>query len=334
MLKGVAILLMIFLHLFNQPANVALCHNLLSIGGTPLVYILSRAANPVSFFLILSGYGLYRVYEKGDSHRWARLFKLLLHYWVILIVFLTVGHIQHPSGYPGNIHLIILNFTGFECTYNGEMWFLLPYIVLSACSPYIFGFYKRFRARHIVVATLLIHLCTCYCISRYGKAYLYHNYWIYNPILVFHLLFSFSLGAMAARTNFFERLRATLRRYRYRSIMAWVMIISLVSINCVFKYNFFYAFGVITCMLLVKMPGIVSVTLRRLGDQSMNMWMIHSWFCYYLFHSFIYSFSYPVIIFAVLTIISYLCSLVVNLLCAPIERLLMPRRQVAAKSIL
>lgn len=50
MMKGVAILLMIFLHLFNQEGNVALCHNLLFIGGTPLVSILSRAANPVAFF--------------------------------------------------------------------------------------------------------------------------------------------------------------------------------------------------------------------------------------------------------------------------------------------
>ena len=334
MLKGVAILLMIFLHLFNQQTNVALCHNLLSIGGTPLVYILSRAANPVSFFLILGGYGLYRVYEKGDHHRWTRLIKLLLHYWVILVIFLTVGHILHPAGYPGNIPTIISNFTGFQCTYNGEMWFLFPYMVLSICSPYIFGVYKRFRASHIVATTLLIHLCTCYCISRYGKAYLYHNYWVYNPLLVFHLLFSFSLGAMAARTNFFEKLRATLCMRQYTSIIACGGIISLVVIDCTFKYNFFYAFGIITCLLLVKMPGVVAVTLRRLGDQSMNMWMIHTWFCYYLFHDFIYSFSYPVIIFAILTIISYLCSLVVNLLCTPVERLLMPRRQVAAKPVL
>lgn len=53
MMKGVAILLMIFLHLFNQEGNVALCHNLLFIDGIPLVSILSRAANPVAFFLIL-----------------------------------------------------------------------------------------------------------------------------------------------------------------------------------------------------------------------------------------------------------------------------------------
>lgn len=35
-LKGVAILFMLYLHLFNQPANVALCEIYLSIGGVDI----------------------------------------------------------------------------------------------------------------------------------------------------------------------------------------------------------------------------------------------------------------------------------------------------------
>lgn len=102
MMKGVAILLMISLHLFNQEGNVALCRNLLFIDGTPLVLILSRASNPVAFFLILGGYGLYRVYEKGDKHRWSRLAKLMIHYWIILLIFVTIGHFIRPAAYPGS----------------------------------------------------------------------------------------------------------------------------------------------------------------------------------------------------------------------------------------
>lgn len=66
----------------------------------------------------------------------------------------------------------------------------------------------------------------------------------------------------------------------------------------------------------------------------MNMWMIHTWFCYYLFHDFIYSFEYPVMIFVVLTIISYLCSLAVNRITLPIERLIMTKREAVQKPIL
>lgn len=54
-MKGVAVLLMIFLHLFNQMHNVELCESFIYIGNMPFVYWLSAATNPVSFFLILSG---------------------------------------------------------------------------------------------------------------------------------------------------------------------------------------------------------------------------------------------------------------------------------------
>lgn len=220
MMKGVAILLMIFLHLFNQECNVALCHNLLFIDGIPLVSILSRAANPVAFFLILGGYGLYRVYEKGDRHRWSRLAKLMIHYWIILLIFVTIGHFIHPTAYPGSFFKILSNITGYQTTYNGEMWFLLPYVILSACSKQLFDFLKRLRAWIVVCFTLVIHLGTSFCISRYGASFLYSNYWAYDPLLVLHLLFNFCLGAMAARCNFFERLKAFAANIRHISILA------------------------------------------------------------------------------------------------------------------
>lgn len=49
-MKGVAVLLMIFLHLFNQMHNVELCESFIYIGNMPFVYWLSAATNPVSFF--------------------------------------------------------------------------------------------------------------------------------------------------------------------------------------------------------------------------------------------------------------------------------------------
>lgn len=334
MMKGIAILLMLFLHLFNQEDNVALCHNLLFVDGMPLVLILSRAANPVAFFLIIGGYGLYRVYEKGDKHRWSRLAKLMIHYWIILLIFVTIGHFMLPTAYPGSYLKILSNVTGYETTYNGEMWFLLPYVILSACSKPLFDFLQQFRAWMVVCVTLVIHLGTSFCISRYGASFLYSNYWVYDPLLVLHMLFNFCLGAMAARSSLFERLKIHTAYMRYISALAWGGVAILVSVSCVCKYNFFYAFGIIICLLLIKMPGWLKTNLAKLGDQSMDMWMIHSWFCYYLFHDFIYSFEYPLVIFAVLTAISYACSLIVNKIALSVERLFMPKREAREKPII
>lgn len=334
MMKGVAILLMIFLHLFNQLPNVDECHNFLYIDGLPLVYILSRATNPVAFFLILGGYGLYKVNERGDKHRWSRVLKLFIHYWIILLLFVIVGHSISPEKYPGTLSTILANITSFHTTYNGEMWFLFPYVILSLLAPLIFRIMKHFKATFIVLGTLFIQLCTSYCISKYGAEYLYNNLWVYNPLLVLHLLFAFSLGAVAARERFFEKAKSKGGKLRYINILKWGGVIVLVTVNCVFKYNFFYAFLIITLLTLTPMPKWIGVILTKLGNQSMNMWMIHSWFCYYLFHHFIYSFTYPLLIFLVLTIISYGCSLIVNTIAKPIELRLMSRFEVKAKPIL
>ena len=331
MLKGVAILLMLFLHLFNRLGNVSLCHNLIFLGDEPLAYILSRAANPVAFFLILGGYGLFKVNEREDRHRWSRLCKLMAHYWLILAIFLTIGHLMRPDRYPGSAIELAQNVAATATTYNGEMWFLFPYLVLSICARPLFRFYARFNAVTIVLATLFIYLCTSFCISRYGAQYLYNNHWIYNPLLVFHLLFSFSLGAMAARERWFERISHRLSGVgRWRAGIAWGGVIVLVSIQCVFKYNFFYAFLIIALLNSLNIWQPARTLLIKLGDNSMNMWMIHSWFCYYLFRDFIYSFSYPLLIFIVLTVISYVCSLAVNVIAKPLDQIITSRLSTSA----
>lgn len=66
-LKGIAILMMIFLHLFNRAEYYSLCESFIHIDGTPLVYFIARACNPVGFFCFLSGYGVNYSYRKREG---------------------------------------------------------------------------------------------------------------------------------------------------------------------------------------------------------------------------------------------------------------------------
>ena len=83
-LKGIAILMMLFLHLFNTPERVALCDTYIRFpDGQPLVYVLSRvAAWCVPVYIFLSGYGLAARAERGDyglSSAVSRLVPLYVH---------------------------------------------------------------------------------------------------------------------------------------------------------------------------------------------------------------------------------------------------------------
>jgi len=65
-LKGVAIVMMIFLHLFNQMGNVGLCECVFYVGDVPFVHWLTGAANSVvAVYLILGGYGHYYTVNKS-----------------------------------------------------------------------------------------------------------------------------------------------------------------------------------------------------------------------------------------------------------------------------
>lgn len=50
--------------------------------------------------------------------------------------------------------------------------------------------------------------------------------------------------------------------------------------------------------------------LITIGKRSMGMWMIHTWFCYYLFRDEIYGLKYPVVIFLVMVAVTYAAAVV------------------------
>lgn len=319
MMKGVAILLMLFLHLFNRIGNVELCTTFLSINDMPLINWLTRAASPVPFFLILGGYGLYTVYQKGDNHRFSRIFRLYSHYWLILTIFLLIGHALYPSRYPGNWMKILGNYSSFEITWNYEYWFLFPYVLLSITSPWQFRFLNRYKGWKILVTAFVINFCTSYFISRYGEAYLYNNALFSNFVLYFHLSFSFLTGAIAARDNWTEYL-PMIKPTKW----LWLLLLVLIILCCIIRVSIIgtpYSFCFIVLFLKVPKWNWVKNVLIELGKNSMDMWFIHTWFCCYLFKDFIYSFKYPLIIFSVLLIISYVCAKLISLLFVGIDHL-------------
>lgn len=68
--KGIAILLMLLLHLFNTQERVAECTTFINFWNhKPLVFALSRVGSfCVPLYIFLSGYGLFTLYEKTQEH--------------------------------------------------------------------------------------------------------------------------------------------------------------------------------------------------------------------------------------------------------------------------
>lgn len=313
-LKGVAIGIMVFYHLFYQLDNAALCYNLIMIKGTPFVTLLARGLNPVPFFIILSGYGFYKMYEGGCQFRFTRVLKLYVHYWITLLIFVPLACMLGFKQYPGDIWEILGNLSAWSTTYNGETWFILPYAVTAIASPGIFRAVNRLGSPLgrlcLVGATGLLYFSSYLIIHLYGN-YLYYHMFAYLPILFLEFLFPFVLGMELAACNGIERRVSE----GLGNIMAIVLLLALICIrSCIETGVFQPVFSLLFILIFnaIRLHSTARSFLAAVGKRATSIWLIHTWFCYYLFHNFIYSLGHPLVVFGVTIFLSYLSSLLID----------------------
>lgn len=116
-------------------------------------------------------------------------------------------------------------------------------------------------------------------------------------------------------------------KFNKNYILIFVLIILFVGIILVrYKYqSIFYPFYTVLFIMffsLLHRFSWVDKILMELGKRSTSIWLIHTYFCYYLFQNFIYSFKYPIIIFIVLMTISWMCAIVIDKLNLIIQKAL------------
>lgn len=137
--KGVALLFMIWGHLFSNPEVTDTLLSFIKIDGIPFSSIICRGMGPVDFFLVVGGYGLYYVYKSGgDKHYYSRIWKLYFHYWIILLVFIPLSILIGRKSFGYSPLQIFYEITGLHTSWDFPAWFLLPYSLLSMSHKKIF----------------------------------------------------------------------------------------------------------------------------------------------------------------------------------------------------
>lgn len=196
-LRGVAILMMLFLHCFNYHTQSDYVDWV--INENTLSWWLTKTAGLcVSFYCILSGYGLYKKYPFGYKYCFEKAWILSKRYWFFLALFVGVG-VFFFNAYELKMSLLLSNFLGYRTTYNPTLWFLLPYLFVLIASPLLLRFFNMHKTwKSIVIVTLI------YCIAFYFlklKAMgLIAIHDIFCVLLEsFDLLFSFLCGALFAK---------------------------------------------------------------------------------------------------------------------------------------
>lgn len=316
MLKGVGLLMMIMCHI-SVGNSVQLCE----LSSFSLWKFFSSISAPVPIFLLVSGYGLRCVYDKGDNRRLKRLLRLFIHYWIISLSFVFIGaFVVGLTHYPGSIIDIFCNITAFYTTWNYECWFVFPFCCLSLLSLLLFRMQDKIGNVPMLIITFVTYLVCGYVISRFGLIYKEANPFVYNAIQIPFLLFEFMLGAAAAQRQLFSRIAHNFRGGGRWFAVAGILVIA--SINYQLETTALHgimSFFFVSCFVLATQGANIK-PLHMLGRHSMNMWMIHPYFINYIFQNEIYSLKYTILVFIATVLLSLLVSLIVNVAATPLKQ--------------
>lgn len=328
-LKGLAILFMLYLHLFNRMGNVDLCVNFIYIKGIPLCHILSRCTSPVAIYVFLSGYGLYKSYLQSPRLQPVkRISKLYIHYWIAVGIFVLIGSVMRPDKYPGDVYKLLENISAWHTSYNAELWFLFPYVLVILLAGGLFRVYNKYPLKSLLTCTLLygagiFAIWSC----AWGRLYLPQVPYMFT--LVITMLLPYLIGASMAKWRIFEIVRTY---FDHKQILLSGGILLLIVLRASTEIDaivhLVYVSLLLPLVIAVKRPDWLNTALYKLGERSISMWFIHSFFCYYLFHDFIYGFRYPIVIFGVLVAVSYMSSIVIDYLNNKVQAKIFSRRSV------
>lgn len=305
-LKGGGIILMLIHHLFYCPPADDLYDDLYIYGHGVINQIGAFSKLCVAIFVFVSGYGLSisndRILDLWRFYK-NRFKKLYFNYWFIWLIFVPIGvflfHRTFADVYLNNIivkvildFLGVLNLTG-ELGYNPTWWFYACIIVLYLLFPLL--------NKHILRYPILILIFTL-IISRFSTVK------FVAPIA--NYLLPFVAGVYIAKQS----------SKSFKAISIRSIVISLVAL-CLFRNiagAFVFIIDTLICICLslfvqkYKFANTFRYSLINLGNHSTNIFLFHTFIYYYWFPDIIYITRNPIIILFELIIVCYSISLFIE----------------------
>jgi len=322
-IKGVALCLMLYHHLFAYPNKIAegiSFISLYSFGETTLsTYIGQFGRICMPMFLFLSGYGTYlSSVNCGDVPAMARrrvwgLYKLV---WQVFIISLPVS--LWIFRYNGT-HLIretIYNGLGISCSFNEEWWFIVPFAVLLVLFPAVKRFLDR-KSSNILTDFLFILLYSAFynyivpkiieapVFSSFARSVFWHK--MNETMSVFPAFF---MGCIFAKYGILDRIKSD---YAGRPLWCILALAGIISLFYLHLYNYmFYDFlncavfiSCLTVLLPLRILKWPCRFLAKIAEESTFIWLTHTFFACYWCQKLVFAPKYSVLIFAFLLLLSY-----------------------------
>lgn len=322
--KGVAICIMLFHHLFFSQETWSLYYYKLQIGSKPLIgFLAAQGKICVAIFVLLSAYGLTfslnKSYQKSieegqnkakeyGSFVGTHILNLYKLYWPVFILVMLIGYVTNLSN-PNKIYKSIgegiRDFFGIayifdgETPFNGAWWYISFAITLYIAFPLLYAAVRK-HPRILLLFSFLIGINP---VSNVTILLEWRRY-----------MFICCLGIYFANNEFLSKL-ISWKNKKIRVTVAICACIVLFGIRCIRPFTFDGLFAtaiIVLSVSLLNQNQYFCSAFSSLGKYSGTMFLLHGLLYKNFAQRFIYGFKYPMLIFAVLLILSYICSVIVQ----------------------
>lgn len=283
--KGGAVTLMLFHHLFSYSKIPLPYFTLLPSHPVKVIQVFSQFGNIcIAVFLLLTGYGLYFVSQKKDMKAWTANHALtfIRKYVCVFILFVPAGFLFFGREFHG--WEFIQNLACLKFTYNEEWWFVRLYLEILLLAPFIAAILKK-RPGPCLAGSLLLSAA-----GLIMRLVLLDSSWVFGELSgLFMWQLMFTTGWVCARYELFIKFQAYLWKH---NLNKWYLyLILLLAIILIRQEPYLPA--KLKDPLLAPLFTVSSVCLFKafhlsklfayLGRHSANMWLVHTFFCYYYF---------------------------------------------------
>jgi hypothetical protein len=318
--KGIAISLMFLNHLFAFPDRILNGNYYISlIPFFDAEFYVGKFGNVcVSIFIFLSGYGMFLGCTRSHIHplnySLKKIKSFYLTYWLYFCIFVPIGLIFFKKNtlwnsselrYTISWKIFWESFLGWSPHYNSEWWFVRMFVLLL-----------------ILLCPIYIYLAKRNSVSFFLFAFLLFLFsWIkkIDYLSVYGFMFwqmIFAMGMIFAKLKVYSS-------YIFRRLDSHFNL--CVLFGCLF-YSVFFAmrsplgpkidflfvpFFIYFSVSLIK-AGWISSVIEYIGRYSFQLWIIHSFFCYYYFQDFIYYLKWSPLVLGVLTITTLISVLAIE----------------------
>lgn len=334
MIKGVAVLWMLLIHLFCRTEDLPYTP-LLWLRDVPLIYYIGLFGDMcVPIFCFVTGYAHYMQAERPDrsAKRWWSLLRFFITFWLIVIIFAVIGLIMKCENIPFSPLLFILNCLTLRISYNGAWWYVNTYLLLVLLQPLLIKLAKKIPV--IVSLTGALCLYVVGYVLRFPLADAVLNI---KPAPIpaaislcanlLTCLFPYIVGAIFRRFHIVSRLRAATAHMKtwlldLLIILAFVVMIAAHGVVQSAFVAIFTGVGTVLLLCLCRMPRPLSALLQFIGDHSTVIWLSHKFFYGEPFSGLVFHAVYVLPVFLLLLALSLLTSFVIKLISKPIFKLL------------